>query len=290
MATIFLTGGTGSIGKVVLPMLAKSHKIRALAYSKQGPQMKNVEWVRGNITRVESILPYLKGCDILIHMAADVSNQSTQLNAVNVDATTKLVLAAHQAGVKKLIIFSSASVTKKFLTPYSRSKVEMEIALKKINIPMMILRPSLVYHKKSTNLIGMRRLMTLPFPFIPLPDGDLADLRPIHSEDVGTALIRILEKPFPKGFVQYDLSSDEKFTLEDAIRLMAEKEGVAKPIINVHHTWFGHLGEMFEGTKYGKYVLQIGVLGESYRVKPEKFTKIYGSFVRDPKKGIRDSL
>jgi nucleoside-diphosphate-sugar epimerase len=290
MATIFLTGGTGSIGKIVLPMLAKSHKIRALAYSKHGPEMKNVEWVNGNITRVESILPHLKGCDVLIHMAADVSNQSTQLNAVNVDAATSLVLAAHQAGVEKLIIFSSASVTKKFLTPYSRSKVEMEIALKELSIPMMILRPTLVYHQKSSNLLGLRRLLTLPLPFIPLPDGDLADLRPIHSEDVGTALLRILEKPFPRGFVQYDLSADKKFTLEDAIRLMAKKEGNTKPIIHVQHTWFGHLGAMFEGTKYGKYLLQIGVLGESYRVKPELFTKKYGSCVRDPKKGIADSL
>ncbi|MBM3282102.1 MAG: NAD(P)-dependent oxidoreductase [Candidatus Diapherotrites archaeon] len=292
MSTIFLTGGMGNIGKRILTILAEKHRIIALGYRKQGIQHPSIEWVTGDIRRPESYLNYLKKCDVLVHLAADVSNTSSLLHETNVRATNELVLSARQVGCKKIIIFSSAAVTQDFLTPYSRSKKIMEEELSQMNIPMIVVRPTLVYSKGSNYLRGMEHYLHLPLPFVPLPNGGNADLRPIHVEDVGKALLRVIEGPVPPKFCVYDWASRESFTFGQALALIAEKRGITKPLVSIPHALLGesYLLAQKIGLRLPLRFIQLAAQGSSYHVNPRSFEQDYHFVFREPDKGFRDCI
>lgn len=278
MSTLFVTGATGSIGSQIIPMLAEKHEVVALVRSPNHPHVKNVKWIMGYLNRPESYLPHMRECDVLIHMAASVRNDSADLDRSNVSATRDIVLSARQQGIRNIIIFSSASVTKKYFTPYSRSKQKMETMLNELNIPMIILRPTLTYSEKSKYISNIGKFSRLPLPFIPLPDGDLADLRPVYAPDIGKSILAILSQPFPSHIVTYDLCPTEPFTFEDAIRAIAAKNGISKPIVNVSHALFGELYSALNEPSGKPWVGigQLGAAGASNVVDSTPFTKKYG--------------
>ncbi len=289
MSRIFITGAMGRIGKKILFALAEKHSMVALGYRKEGLKHPSVEWVFGDIRRPETYILALAKCDTLIHLAADVSNNSNDLHATNVNATRELVLSAVQSGCKKIIIFSSAAVTQEYLTPYSRSKLEMEKVLREMNIPIIVVRPTLVYHPGSNYLKGMENYLHLRVPFVPLPNNGNADLRPIHSEDVGKALLAILGKPFPREFRIYDWASEKSFTFREALKLIAQKRGIDKPFVPIPHAL---LGDAFEfalkfGVKLPLRFIQLAAQGSSYRVDPLPFIRDYGFHFRDPVEGFK---
>lgn len=287
-----MTGAMGSIGKKILFALAEKNEIVALGYRKEGLKHPSVKWIMGDIRRPETYISALSKCDTLIHLAADVSNNSNELYATNVRATRELVLSVVQNGCKKIIIFSSAAVTQEYLTPYARSKLEMENVLKQMNIPMIVVRPTLVYNKGSNYLKGMEHYLHLRVPFVPLPNNGNADLRPIHSEDVGKALLTILSKPFPRTYKVYDWASEKSFTFEEALKLIAQKRGIEKPRVPIPHAL---LGESFQfaqklGVKLPLRFIQLAAQGSSYRVDPHPFIRDYGFHFRDPVQGFTDSI
>ena len=107
---IFLTGGTGFIGKAFLKLAVKyGHTIYAVSRKKQNKK-KNVIWLKGNIDKDWS--HYLKRSDILIHMAADGVNKNISLKQAinnNVIKPYKLLVNAIYSNCNKWLIVGSAA-------------------------------------------------------------------------------------------------------------------------------------------------------------------------------------
>ena len=289
---IFITGATGSIGSIILRDLSRDHSMVALFRGQKGAEMKNVEWVKGDITHVNAFEDAMSGCDALIHLAARLSNSSEGLEEINVHATHALVTKAREKGIEKIIVFSSASVTQKYHTPYAASKEKMENRLRGMGIPLMVLRPTFVYHEHSRSISGMSRYCALPLPFIPLMNDGRANLHPIHSHDVARALRAILSKSFPTHMEAFDLASEESFTLRDAIEMIARKKQINKPIIGIPHDEFFQLYSFLRGLGVKSWTLpiQLAAQGESYRVHPEKFENEYGVRMSNPWKRFWDCI
>lgn len=282
---IFITGATGTIGKAIVHALAEHHEIVALAYQKELRGIPNVEWVHGTIARPETYLGALRGCDALIHLAAETSNRSTQLHAINVEATRQLVLSAQQCRVKKKIIFSSAAVTQRILTPYAESKREMEKVLHEMHIPCTILRPTIVYGPGSPYTRGMSRYLQLGIPFVPLSNGGKADLRPVHVEDVSTAIEKIISSSPAREVEIFDLASTQSFTFREALEAIARKRRIAKPFVSIPHAWMASLFHSLHALGFNPplRLIQTAAQGESYCVHPQRIIEKYRITLRDPR-------
>lgn len=114
---VFITGGTGFIGRYLVEKLAKrGDEIFCLTrdLSKVSlPNYGNVQYVEGDIAKSVSYEKYLKGCDCLIHLAAvmrhTVIDRKDQY-CINVQGTKEILKAALRSGVSKVIYISTAAI------------------------------------------------------------------------------------------------------------------------------------------------------------------------------------
>ena len=112
----FLTGATGFVGSSVARLLiAKGHRVRVLTRpNNDRGNLKglDVDIVEGDLLRPESYRDALKECDNLFHVAADYRiwvPDAAAMHRVNVDGTRALMLAALDAGVKRVVYTSSVA-------------------------------------------------------------------------------------------------------------------------------------------------------------------------------------
>ncbi|MBU1012577.1 MAG: SDR family oxidoreductase [Bacteroidetes bacterium] len=119
--SVFVTGGAGYIGSLLIPQLL-SHGYRVTVYDimhfgndflpKENPNLKIIE---GDIRETKKILDTCKGHDAFVSLACISNDASFELDerlstSVNLEAFEPMVIAAKQAGVKRFIYASSSSV------------------------------------------------------------------------------------------------------------------------------------------------------------------------------------
>lgn len=114
MATAFVTGATGFIGKhVARLLLEEGWKVRAL--KRQGSsnpflQGADLDWVVGDIRDFNQVLSAVQGCDAVFHVAADYrlwARNPQEIYESNVRGTENILEAALQSGVKRVVYTSS---------------------------------------------------------------------------------------------------------------------------------------------------------------------------------------
>jgi nucleoside-diphosphate-sugar epimerase len=121
MAVYLVTGGSGFIGShVVDELLSRGETVRVLDNLATGRKqnlagvMDRIEFHELDIRELEKIRPVFSGVDYVIHLAAlpsvprSVKDPLTS-NAVNIDGTLHVLLAARDAGVKRLVFAASSS-------------------------------------------------------------------------------------------------------------------------------------------------------------------------------------
>ena len=116
--TLFITGGTGLLGREFLHTFSKAgYKIIALKRetSKTHQLPSSIEWVTGNLNDPMSYLPKLEQADLVIHSAANVSfnpARKKQIIRFNVDTTKDIVNACLQNEIDLLHVSSVATLGK----------------------------------------------------------------------------------------------------------------------------------------------------------------------------------
>jgi len=121
MATYLVTGGSGFIGShIVDELLRRGEKVRVLDNLATG-RKENLDHIRDriefhalDIRELEKIRPVFSGVDYAIHLAAlpsvprSVADPITS-NAVNIDGTLNVLVAARDAKVKRVVFAASSS-------------------------------------------------------------------------------------------------------------------------------------------------------------------------------------
>lgn len=173
MKKVFVTGGAGYVGAVLIPkLLEKGHHVKVLDLYIYGEDVlnsvkdnPNLVQVKGDIRDRQLLEKEIPGYDTIIHLACISNDPSYELDpelgkSINYDAFIALVDVAKKAGVKNFVYASSSSVygvkdvpevTEDLplepLTDYSKYKALCEDVLLKEaadNFIVTIIRPSTV--------------------------------------------------------------------------------------------------------------------------------------------------
>ena len=109
---IGVTGASGHIGaNLTRVLLKKKYSVRVLEHNnKRAIEGLDVDIVKGSLDDKNSLDQFCKGIDVVIHLAARISigaNSFETLHKINVQGTQNLVKACKQAGVKRIIYFST---------------------------------------------------------------------------------------------------------------------------------------------------------------------------------------
>ena len=224
MTKVFVTGGAGYVGAVLVPkLLAKGYEVRVLDLFLFGhdvlPEHPGLEWIRGDI-RDEGLLgDVLPGADAVIHLACISNDPSFELNpslskTINYDAFEPLVSIAKHSGVGRFIYASSSSVygasdapdvTEDHplvpLTDYNKYKGLCEPILLKYQSPeftTVIIRPATVcgYSPRQRLDLTVNILTNLAVNTGKITIFGGSQKRPnIHVDDIAELYVDLLERP-----------------------------------------------------------------------------------------------
>ena len=121
MKKVFVTGGAGYCGGVLIPKLLNSgYEVTVFdtcffGYGHLPSSNSNFKLIRGDIRDLTLLRSSIKGQEVVIHLACISNDASFELDealstTINLDAFEPLVAAAKDSGVKRFVYASSSSV------------------------------------------------------------------------------------------------------------------------------------------------------------------------------------
>ena len=169
-ARAFVTGGSGFVGAALVHHLL-DHGLEVAALSRSGRSDADLaaagaEPIRGDVLEPAALSHAMAGCELVFHVAALVRTCRRDPSAmvrVNVEGTRNVVAAAARAGVRRLVLTSSAATIGEragevgnedtphrgwYLTAYERTKHEAEeVALElgtSLGVEVVVVNPASV--------------------------------------------------------------------------------------------------------------------------------------------------
>ncbi len=235
----FITGASGFIGThLARQLLQQNWQVSILRHKRDLPDLGKFQVFRGDVRDSSSLKDMFKGTDVLFHLAAALG--ASRINkkeffAINVQGTENVLKAAADAGVGRVIHFSSAGVfgsvrenrpVKETHAPsprdvYDKTKLEGEkIALRFADNGenIVVIRPGWVYgpgdHRtfKLIKAVGSKK-------FLLVTTGTTRQT-PVYIEDLVQGILLCVEKA-GTGEI-FHLAGKENLTVKEIMQLIAQ--------------------------------------------------------------------
>lgn len=137
---------------------------------------------------------HLKGIDCVINAAGIlVETSDSHFNRIHHLGPCALFSACEQAEIPRVIQVSAIGADAGARAPYHKSKKLADDYLRSLDIPWLILQPSLIYGHDGPASKMFRRLARLPI--LPVPGKGLQSLQPVHVDDLAALVVRLVERP-----------------------------------------------------------------------------------------------
>jgi len=234
--SIFLTGGTGFVGRNVARRLAeRGHRLRALvreAGAAGGLTALGAELVEGDATRDEGLDAAVAGCDVVIHLVGIIRERPPRQTFENVHTrgTQRLLEAARRAGVARFVLMSALGARSDG-TAYQRTKYEAEEIVRRSGIPYVVFRPSVIVGPEGGFMQLLLRLARR-LPLIPVIGDGRYRLQPVDVADVAEAFVQAAERSELKN-TSFDVGGPHKLTYNRILEIICEELGLRRRLIHV---------------------------------------------------------
>jgi NADH dehydrogenase len=230
---VFLTGGTGFVGREVLRQLvASGHTVRALVRSGSEDKLvakKNVEIYSGDVTDASSLVGALTGCDAVIHLVGiirEFPGRGVTFKKTHVTATENILEACGEQGVSRYLHMSSNGTRERGSTAYHRTKWQAEGLVRASALDWTLFRPSLIFGSGS-EFVSMIADLIRRLPVVPVIGDGQYRMQPVAVEQVAASFVNALEMPETIGAI-YHLGGGDSYSYEEILDLTAQALGKEK--------------------------------------------------------------
>lgn len=204
---MLVAGGTGFVGSAVIRELVHrgERDVAILSRDPEGARRRfegmPVAFRRGDVRDPDSLVSAMEGQDVVVNAVTfpnyPMENRRKGYTFAEVDGegTRRIVDAARQAGVTKLLYVSGAGAAEDGEYPWLRVKWEAETAVRESGLTWTIVRPSWIFGPDDNALnrfIGMSRFL----PLVPLIGAaGKQRLQPVFIGDVARLIAEATRNP-----------------------------------------------------------------------------------------------
>jgi uncharacterized protein YbjT (DUF2867 family) len=212
---ILVTGGTGTLGRQVVPRLRESGRDVRVLSRHDHESGDGVAYVTGDLLRGEGIEPAVAGVETILHLAGGPKGDD--------EATRNLMQAASRAGTRHVVYISVIGADRVPLG-WLKSKLGAERAVSDSGVPWTTLRAAQFHDLLLTVVQKVSKL-----PVIPVPGG--LRFQPVDSGEVAARLAE-LTLGEPAGLVP-NLAGPKVYEMRDLIRGYLKARGKHRLMVPV---------------------------------------------------------
>jgi uncharacterized protein YbjT (DUF2867 family) len=230
MSTVLVTGGTGHLGRDLIPDLQRAgHQVRAL--TRRSRQDAEVEWVAGDLSTGVGLDEAMAGVDLVLNAATNspmaqrggfrLSDFFRTPSDVDLQGVQHLIESAERAGVRRFLHVSIVAIDRANY-PYGRVKAAGERLVRESALDWAVVRATPFYYLIAGWLSGLARMPVWPLPaHLPFQPCDIADFATYLTRCVDDAGLGMRQ----------DFGGPEALTIGEIARQYQAARAIKRPIV-----------------------------------------------------------
>jgi len=223
---VFVTGGTGFVGRAVIQALrAEGYAVRCLVRRGSEHDLRGfgaIERVEGDVMARQSLDDGMTGCDAVVHLVGIIHERpaiGSTFERVHLQGTQNVLDAAAAAGARRYVHMSALGSRPGARSRYHQTKWAAEEAVRSSPLPWTIFRPSIIYGR-GDEFITMLRSMLERLPIVPVVGSGRQRLQPVPVEQVAHGFARALAlEPTVKH--SYDVGGPDAVSMVELLDAIA---------------------------------------------------------------------
>ncbi|MCZ8314958.1 NAD-dependent epimerase/dehydratase family protein [Phreatobacter sp.] len=234
---VVVTGAAGLVGQNVIARLKGEPGVSIVAIDKHPANTALLRRIHPEITVIEADLAAdgawseaFAGADaVLLNQAQIGGLDEAEFTANNVTATERIVEAMRRHGVPYFVHISSSVVNSRADDFYTRSKTAQERFIDRVEIPHVVLRPTLMFGWFDRKHLGWLRRFMDRTPVFPIPGDGRFIRQPLYVGDFAAIITACLRT---RATGTHDISGLEQIDYGDLIAMIHE---IVRPRARIVH-------------------------------------------------------
>jgi nucleoside-diphosphate-sugar epimerase len=243
---IVVTGAAGLVGQNLIARLCAKPGYRLLGIDKHATNTAllarlhpGIEVLRADLADSGHWQNALAGADAVVVNQAQIGGlRREDFIRNNIMATERVLEAAARHRVPYLVQVSSSVVNSRAQDFYVETKTAQEALALASGLPMVVLRPTLMFGWFDRKHLGWLRRFMSRSPVVPVPGSGRFMRQPLYAGDFAAIIVACLETR-ERGI--HDISGLEQITYIDLIRLIREIVGARCLVPRIPYALFGLL-------------------------------------------------
>jgi nucleoside-diphosphate-sugar epimerase len=242
MKTVIVTGAAGLVGQNLIPRL-KARGYAVIGIDKHRTNTARLRELHPDITVIEEDLsqpgPWMDafaGADAVVINQAQIGGLNrAEFVANNVTATERIVDAMRLHNVPYAVAISSSVVNSRAQDFYVETKTAQERFIDTLDIPHVVLRPTLMFGWFDRKHLGWLRRFMDKAPVFPVPGSGKFRRQPLYAGDFSAIIASAIES---RVTGTYDISGRTEIDYIDIIRQIKAVTGARATILKIPYAAF----------------------------------------------------
>jgi uncharacterized protein YbjT (DUF2867 family) len=189
---VVVTGASGGIGRVVVPMLAERGEVRAVVGKRSAAELLRQAGAKvavADLADTSAMATVMSGAHTVCHLAGglDLPDEAAY-EAANLGTTRDVLDVAADAGVRRVLFLSYPGASPDSTNAYLRAKGLAEVAVRDSGLEHVVLRATHVYGPRQRWFDELRAAASRPFAAVVVGPGTQR-IAPTFVEDVARTLL-----------------------------------------------------------------------------------------------------
>lgn len=222
--SVLLTGGTGTLGRLVLARLRRAGAKTRILSRREHTDEEAVEYVMGDLATGQGVGKAVAGCELVVHCAGSAKGDDAKAQ--------QLVRAAQEEGTAHIVYISVVGADKvpvssgidRAMFGYYRAKFLAEQLIAESGIPWTTLRATQFHDLILTTVRGMAKL-----PVVPVPKG--VRFQPIEAAEVADQMVELAAGP-PAGLVP-EIGGPRIYQMDQLLRTYLDSVAKRRLLVNM---------------------------------------------------------